>query len=200
MFFANQTTGWIGDNLGGILHTEDGGMTWTNQVSGTTWGLTSVQFLDVQEGWATAIHGIILHTSDGGNNWTTKILDSLNCGNAGDYNEIFFINPSKGWIATNNAFSNIADPVSPIVHTSDAGKTWVCQPLQTPEIASLRFINESSGWAAGWNGILYTSDGGVTWIKQLEASSGWFVDIYFIDQSRGWAVTFMGTIYRYQAS
>jgi photosystem II stability/assembly factor-like uncharacterized protein len=198
--FANQTVGWIGDNLGGILHTEDGGKTWTTQISGTTWAITSVQFLDPEEGWATAVHSIVLHTTDGGNNWTTKILDTLNCGNTGDFNDIFFISHSNGWIATNNAFSNIAYPVvSSIVHTSDAGKTWACQPMQTPETASLQFINESSGWAAGWDGIFYTSDGGVTWVNQLGDSSHLFVDLCFVDQSHGWAITFMGNIYRYQA-
>ncbi len=199
LYFASHTAGWIGDNLGGILHTEDGGMTWTPEVSGTTWAITSMQFLDTQEGWATAIRAIVLHTTDGGNNWTTKILDTLNCGNAGDYNDIFFTNHSKGWIATNNLFSNTAYPVvSPIVHTSDAGKTWICQPMQSPATLSLQFVNESLGWAAGWDGILYTCNGGQTWINQLEDSSGRFVDLCFVDQSNGWAVTFTGSIYRYQ--
>jgi photosystem II stability/assembly factor-like uncharacterized protein len=197
--FIDEQRGWIVDNFSGILHTEDGGTTLIPQKSGTTWAITSVQFLDAQEGWATATNSVVLHTTDGGNNWITKILDSLDCGNVGDYNDIFFISHSKGWIATNNVFSNIANPVSPIVHTSDAGKTWVCQPMQTPMTTALQFINENLGWTACWNEILYTSNGGGTWIKQLEDSSSLFVDLCFLDRPLGWAITFTGNIYRYQA-
>jgi len=204
MSFANLTAGWIGDNFGGILHTEDGGMTWTTQISGTSWAITSVQFLDAQEGWAVSVHGEILHTIDGGNNWTIKTLGSLDCGNTGDCTDIFFINHSLGWIATNNMLSSMANALSPIVHTSDAGKAWVCQPVPTMMTTSLQFVNERSGWAAGWNGILHTTNGGVNWDYQVEASSGTFIDLYFVglyfvDQSHGWAITFMGNIYRYQA-
>jgi photosystem II stability/assembly factor-like uncharacterized protein len=198
MSFVDEHTGWIVDNYGGILHTEDGGTTWTPQISGTTWAITSVQFMDAQEGWATATNRIVLHTTDGGNNWIVNILDTLNYGidNTVIYNEIFFINHYKGWIATISVAS-IMNSTAPIVCTSDAGKTWICQPLQTDWIASLQFLNESSGWAAGGSGILHTIDGGITWVNQLEVSSGLFVDLCFVDQSHGWAITYTGNIYRY---
>jgi photosystem II stability/assembly factor-like uncharacterized protein len=198
MSFVNEHKGWVVDNYGGILHTEDDGMNWAPQISGTTWAITSVQFLDAQEGWAVATNRVVLHTTDGGNNWTAKILDTLNYGNTVIYDDIFFCNRSKGWIATNALASSIANPVTPIVCTSDTGKTWICQPLQTDWIASLQFVNESSGWAAGGSGILHTIDGGITWIYQIEISSGLFVGLCFVDQSHGWTITYTGNIYKYQ--
>jgi photosystem II stability/assembly factor-like uncharacterized protein len=196
MSFVNEQTGWIVDNYGGILHTEDSGLNWTPQTSGTTWAITSVQFLDAQEGWATSVHREILHTTDGGNNWVIKSLGATSC--AGDYNDIFFTNNSKGWIATSNWASAMRDPISPILRTPDAGKTWACYPIQTYKNEALQFIDDASGWVVGWNGILYTNNGGLTWNYQFEASSSLFVDICFVDQSHGWALASSGNIYKYQ--
>lgn len=201
MSFVNENTGWVVDNYSGILHTEDGGITWTPQTSGTNWAITSVQFLDSKEGWATATNRVVLHTTDGGNNWTTRTLDTLNYGRQVTvvYEDIFFVNRSKGWIATNSAFSDTDFHPTPIVSTSDTGRTWNCRV--TPEnsfITAIAFLNENLGWAAGSAGILYTNDGGARWTYQLQFPNVLFVDICFVDQSSGWALTFTGNIYRYQ--
>ena len=201
MSFVNENTGWIVDNFGGILHTKDGGQTWTSQISGTSWAITSVQFFDAQEGWATATNWIILHTTNGGNKWTTKTLDNLRYGGKGGvgiFEDIFFYNRSKGWIATNSTSSSLGNPVAPIVSTSDAGISWICSPSQSEWITSLQFVSENSGWAAGMTGILHTTDGGINWVYQFEESSDTFVGLCFTDQSHGWAITFTGNIYKYQ--
>ncbi|MBN1396799.1 MAG: hypothetical protein JXA06_02095 [Bacteroidetes bacterium] len=197
MSFPNENTGWIVDNYGGILHTKDGGMTWIAQISGTTWAITSVQFLDTQEGWAVATNRVVLHTTDGGNNWTTKILDTLNYGSTVIFDDIFFYNRSRGWIATISLAGTIKS-LAPIVYTSDTGKTWICRPSQVEWIESLQFVTENLGWAVCSNGILHTIDGGITWNNQFEVSSGLLVDLYFVNQSRGWVITYTGDIYRYQ--
>lgn len=202
MSFLNENNGWIVDNYSGILHTEDGGVSWTPQTSGTNWAITSVQFLNAQEGWATATNRVILHTTDGGTNWTTITLDTLNYGNkvVVVYNDIFFVNRSKGWVATSPFFSNIDYHPTPIVSTSDSGKTWSCR--FTPDnwnITAITFVNETFGWAASNDGILSTIDGGVSWAYTLQLPDGLFVDISLVDQSHIWALTFTGNIYRYQA-
>ena len=203
MSFVNEHTGWIVDNYSGILRTEDGGMTWKPQISGTTWAITSVQFLDAQVGWATATNRVVLHTTDGGNNWSTRTLDTLNYGYGVTvvYTGIFFYGHSKGWVATNAGFSNISNPMASIVCTSDTGKTWTVQP--TPEtftINSIKFVNESEGWAGSGSGILHTTDAGQNWSYQLNVPGGIFVDIWFVDSFHGWAITFEGKIYRLQLS
>lgn len=199
--FINEITGWIVDNYGGILHTEDGGITWRPQTSGTRWAITSIQFLDANEGWATATNRVVLHTTDGGNNWTTVTLDSLDCGKKVTvvFEDIFFVNRSKGWIATTSAPSSTDYHPTPIVSTVDMGRTWSCQ--LTPEdmfVNAVTFANDQDGWGAASSGILYTNDGGSHWTYQLQFPSALFVDICLVGQSCCWALSFTGNIYRYE--
>jgi photosystem II stability/assembly factor-like uncharacterized protein len=199
MSFVDEHIGWIIDNFGGILHTKDGGTTWTPQVSGTTWAITSVQFLDALEGWAISTNAEVLHTIDGGAHWMKKDLASVHIGSgvAVVYDDIFFFNRSKGWIATNALVSSVANATAPVVSTSDAGETWTAQSSKEPWMRSIQFVDESNGWAAGMNGILHTDNAGATWAYQLQDPQAIFVDICFIDQSHGWVITFEGRIYKY---
>ncbi len=198
--FVSENTGWIVDNFGGILHTEDGGLTWTPQTSGTTWAITSVQFLDANEGWAIATNRIVLHTTDGGNHWAVQTLDSLDYGRkvVVVYQDIFFVNRSRGWIATLSEVSDTDYHRTPILDTFDAGRTWDVRV--TPEedvVNAIAFANDYVGWGACNGGILYTYDGGIHWTFQLRQPSSLFVDICSASPSRCWALSFLGGIYRY---
>lgn len=200
--FINEQAGWIVDNYAGILHTDDGGITWAPQTSGTSWGITSVQFLDSNEGWATATNRVVLHTTDGGDNWTSMTLDNLDYGNrvVVVYQDICFVSRTKGWIATTSALSDTDYHPTPVVSTSNAGKTWICQ--KTPEdmfVNALAFADDNVGWGASSRGILYTNDGGIHWSFQLQLSDALFVDLSLVGQSQCWALTFTGNIYRYKA-
>jgi photosystem II stability/assembly factor-like uncharacterized protein len=53
-------------NIGTILHTTDGGATWTSQNSGTTNRLNGVFFVDGCTGTAVGDTGMILRTNTGG--------------------------------------------------------------------------------------------------------------------------------------
>ena len=72
VYFTDVNNGWIvggiSDSLGSsyILHTEDGGTTWTQQESGTGYMLSSVHFIDANTGWVVGGGGTILHTTNGG--------------------------------------------------------------------------------------------------------------------------------------
>lgn len=59
-------TGWVVGESGTILHTTDGGNSWSAQNSGTSNWLYSVRFADANTGWAVGEHGTILHTKNGG--------------------------------------------------------------------------------------------------------------------------------------
>src|SRR6266851_3341498 len=56
---------------GTILHTTDGGASWSLQKNGTE-GLWSVTFPNAQTGWAVGPNGTILHTTDGGASWNLQ--------------------------------------------------------------------------------------------------------------------------------
>ncbi len=200
MSFVDENAGWVVDNFGGILHTENGGSTWVPQVSGTSWGITSVQFLDSQEGWATATNRVVLHTTDAGNNWKSLLLDSLDYGSqvVAIFDDICFVNRFKGWIAGTTGLGGTVVHPTPVICTTDAGKTWTVQ--RTPEnefIRAVAFLNDRVGWGASSAGILYTEDGGEHWTYQLALPHALFVDICLVDQSTCWALTFTGRIYRF---
>jgi photosystem II stability/assembly factor-like uncharacterized protein len=68
--------GWAVGTNGTIVHTTDGGTTWTGQsnpLSGTTIVLRGVEFTDATTGWAVGLGGTILHTIDGGSNWIPQL-------------------------------------------------------------------------------------------------------------------------------
>jgi len=72
--FVNDIKGWaVGEN-GNIIHSNDGGISWTWQNSGVTEWLTSVDFINEYYGWAVGLNGTILRTIDGGITWNPIIV------------------------------------------------------------------------------------------------------------------------------
>jgi photosystem II stability/assembly factor-like uncharacterized protein len=199
LFFASQSMGWMGDNLGGILRTEDGGINWGAQTTGVSRAITSIQFLDPLEGWAISIGGAVLHTTNSGANWTITTLTGLDCGNSrvGTPEDVFFCDRSTGWIATDVSMSSIANPLAAIPHTTNGGNTWICQSSPDFRISSIHFINENLGWAVAGRGILRTTDGGSNWLYEFELPTYRLIDLSIVDQSHGWALTYMGDVYKY---
>ncbi len=61
-FFINASIGWAVGKFGTIVHTFDGGASWSTQTSGTTQNLLFVQFTDASNGWAAGTSGTILET------------------------------------------------------------------------------------------------------------------------------------------
>jgi photosystem II stability/assembly factor-like uncharacterized protein len=80
VFFLDAQQGWVVDEEGHILTTDNGGSRWTMQSSGVSSVLRGVRFKDPSTGWAIGDGGVILHTTDGGTTWepqpsgTTGIL------------------------------------------------------------------------------------------------------------------------------
>ena len=67
--FVDANTGTAVGGLGTILHTTDGGSSWTSQASGTGSSLHGVCFTDVNTGTAVGYDGLILRTTNGGMSW-----------------------------------------------------------------------------------------------------------------------------------
>jgi len=64
VFFTSPDLGWLISN-GDIIHTNDGGLNWETQHSGTHI-LHDVYFTDNNNGWIVGKNGLILHTNNGG--------------------------------------------------------------------------------------------------------------------------------------
>jgi photosystem II stability/assembly factor-like uncharacterized protein len=70
------TQGWAVGKSGSIIHTTDGGNTWTAQSSPADSTLFDVDFSDSQHGIACG-YDHILRTTDGGQNWSSVGIDEL---------------------------------------------------------------------------------------------------------------------------
>jgi len=57
-------------NSGTIVHTTNGGQTWSPQTSGIQDTLRGVSFVDNSHGWVAVRTGKVLRTADGGATWT----------------------------------------------------------------------------------------------------------------------------------
>lgn len=187
VYFVNTATGWAVGEAGTILHSLDGGATWSLQASGTALDLSDVHFVDMQHGWAIGasdFSGIILHTSDGGATWRTQHTlgtDQLVA--------IHFVDARNGWAAGNRT----------VLHTTDGGATWGEQPTGldtgTASFTDVVFTDVLRGWIVGRPGlIVHTSDGGATWVMQDSGGAPDLQAVDFVDAATGWAVGRSGTV------
>lgn len=69
--FADALNGWAAGHWGVILHTTDGGETWSLQREDTAVDqpLFSIWFKDLRSGYATGLWSLLLSTDDGGETW-----------------------------------------------------------------------------------------------------------------------------------
>jgi photosystem II stability/assembly factor-like uncharacterized protein len=208
LFFTDALNGWaVGgsseicskdysqcENLGAILHTTDGGYTWTQQGAElfASWNLEffSTRFLDANNGWALAESRFpsqkifLARTTDGGASWDwvdTGINGFLGIGFHYVQGGLDFVDAQHGWLVGG---------LGKVVNTEDGGKTWNKQEIPSCTWCNLHavdFIDSQTGWIAG-EGLFRTSNGGADWTEQATGISQWFHDIEFVDGSHGWVV------------
>lgn len=167
MSFTDSLTGWIAADSGMILHTNDGGLSWDLQETGTYSDVVAIFFLDKKLGWAscnnykTVPYGTeLLKTRDGGVHWTKTNYPVENifmtC--------IQYFDSLNGWMG--------GKPHA-LVRTHDGGVTWYQAAIDTSTLAffpvlNINFLNERIGYAGGGMfdiaGVVWrTTDGGNRW-------------------------------------
>ncbi|MFC0878664.1 YCF48-related protein [Saccharicrinis sp. FJH2] len=193
--FVNKDTGWAVTSDyqwdtrkdGTILHTTDGGQTWTIQKEVEN-SFNDVFFINENEGWAVGRYGMILHTTSGGQYWTTQTSPIK-----GLITSVYFVDEDNGWIVSRDNWGEVA-------HTTNGGNTWVAQtnPSRNP-MHDVFFIDENKGWAAGLDSsVIRTTNGGETWQwYDVNVSQGFrFASVFFIDDMHGWMAGVLGVIMR----
>ncbi len=75
--FVNAQQGWAVGERTNILHTTDGGKTWTVQFKSDDYILKSVSFANDRTGWAAGEYGLIYYTENGGTTWTKQPAGSF---------------------------------------------------------------------------------------------------------------------------
>jgi photosystem II stability/assembly factor-like uncharacterized protein len=168
--FINENEGWaVGSDQvmgypGFIIHTIDGGYTWSMQYGATMMEgnyFHNVDFVDGLNGWAAAGINLIKKTTDGGVTWT-DIPCPITTFWAMD-----FIDNNRGWII---GWANNGS----VYKTMDGGNTWSKQvDLPDSTIVSVKFIDANQGWAKSRTKVYATANGDANWfLQQTTAPTG----------------------------
>ena len=149
-----------------LLQTENGGETWQPILQATKQNLprvSTMHFLNAQEGWLGARIGQTLHTTDGGKTWKVQKTGTTTA----NITDLHFINSQKGWAVTPQRRDG-----GFILHTVDGGDYWKIQAKTNQAGIAIHFADENNGWVILGNGnSLLTEDGGETWRLQTTAQS-----------------------------
>ena len=149
--FVDSQFAWAGGDGGVIIHTADGGKTWTRQNTDrrteTNNVIEGVHFLNQQAGWVAGGAGTLIHTADAGQTW-----EHQKSGTASPLDSLFMLNDLEGWACGGNGA---------LVHTADAGNTWKTQASNVPHsngmpepIWDIHFVNSTQGLAAAEFGVI----------------------------------------------
>lgn len=181
VWFKNENTGWMCSTNDTLYHTTNSGVSWSGQMKFPSDG-QKIFFINQQTGWILS-QPRLYKTTDEGKTWNV-IYSQMG-------QTFTFITPETGWMTTYSSGS------STIHKTTDGGVSWTPQYSTSNfrVIYSLEFVNENTGWAAGYREhILKTTDGGITWIQQrdMNNSTGFF-SMDFINANTGWAIGEPGT-------
>ncbi|MBU0509837.1 T9SS type A sorting domain-containing protein [bacterium] len=146
MCFVDGNRGWIGGGKPGfILHTTDGGLSWTTQYFDSTWGETIIEdlsFSDSQNGWGVGWYNTVFHTTDGGQTWIEEDV-----GSSSSHTRVCFTDVDHGWVVSENAGRTF--------YTTDGGETWnVTAAAVDGGLFDACFPDARHGWAVGREGVI----------------------------------------------
>jgi len=147
LVFTDSLHGWIVGGHGTVVHTEDGGKSWTKLFLPSPYvRCRALDFNNQMNGWIAGDG--LFHTEDGGLNWIQIPADY-----AVDFYDIQFLDSLHGWIAGENGI---------ILGTDNGGSTWH-EPesfyLTFTDLRGISFINDTTGWAVGKNGVILKVSG-----------------------------------------
>jgi photosystem II stability/assembly factor-like uncharacterized protein len=158
--FVDAKTGWAAGHWGAILHTQDGGETWTQQRGDVKQDrpLFAIHFFDANHGVAVGLWSLVLVTADGGKSWQTVEMPIPEGAKKADLNLLSLFGDDKGRIFA-------AAEKGMVLRSDDQGKHWVYLPTGYKGSFWTGLIaGDGSILAAGLRGSLYRSaDDGRTW-------------------------------------
>lgn len=166
--FVDARQGWAVGHWGLILHSQDGGETWTVQRSDleTDRPLFAVHFFDAQRGVAVGLWSLVLRTEDGGRQWQAVSPPPPEGARKADLNLYGLFADGKGRLYA-------AAERGKLLRSDDFGQSWAY--LSTGYKGSLwtgLATADGSLFAAGLRGSLFRSvDDGRSWTAVATGST-----------------------------
>jgi photosystem II stability/assembly factor-like uncharacterized protein len=185
MSFAGAS-GYAAGDFGTLLHTTDGGTTWTGLLSGTFTDLTEVQAIDADSVFAAG--GCVARRSDdGGATFSRVAFTSVESSCKEQFAAGWFVNQQTGFLALTDGT---------ILRTDNNGDTFAQKTALPGTRAAgggatpvdLRFLTDQIGVGATSDGKIYrTTDGANSW-SLISDTSRAVHSFFFVDASNGFAV------------
>ena len=167
-----------GDNIGYIMVTNDGGLTWTETTPEENSKYNKITFLDADTGWVCGENGTLLKTTDGGYTWTHHDIGYYS------FKGVHFFDHQRGVVLSRAS----------IIRTNDGGETWG-DPIDIDHnyFSTLRAFASGADnhlVAVGFDGLITKSiDGGQTWEKMSKGLTQNIKQIGFFNDTEGYAIT-----------
>jgi photosystem II stability/assembly factor-like uncharacterized protein len=190
-----QKVATFGDNsiwavgIGVILHSSDGGGTWTNQIPADYAGIQfqGVATPDGVNVWATgnAVNGYatILRSSDRGTSWTRQSGSTNDVQLLQRILDISALNSNTAWAI--GADVNAANWY--VLNTTNGGVSWTQRSNGTHDGNGIHAVDSSTIWAVSDNNTTWSTNGGATWnvtYSQIDT-----MGISAVDAQQAWAVS-----------
>lgn len=197
--FIDANTGWAAGYDGLIVHTTNGGTSWSKQTTGITTRLVALRFVDANYGWANT--GLkVLRTEDGGGTWND--MSGLDANAAIFRNTIFPVSSTVAWATAQACTPTCQRWFYRYTATSATTVTEETFGLITSgvQLHRLWLVDQDNGWAVGTSGQIWKitngSTGSPSFANQTNTSvtSANLRGIYMLDADNGWAVGDNGTI------
>lgn len=152
--FSDSRNGWAAGHGGVILHTDDGGETWTAQreCSPQNQPLFDIKFVSREVGYACGSYDTFLKTTDGGRTWA-----SLPTGFDNIYNALAFLDEDTGYLV---------GEFGTVLRTRNGGRSWEKLDLggEKSSLFGILLLSAQEILVHGISGkIMKTGDGGRSW-------------------------------------
>ena len=167
--FADAQHGWIVGEFGKIMHTSDGGETWTEQNRSLLEGSEFFDALDLpslfglfvhdaQHAIASGLEGHVARTVDGGTQWAYDDNDV----------EVPLLDPLFDLVEFEDGSGWAIGAAGEIMRKDGVGGDWhratMASELST-WLRAIDFTDSQNGWMVGGFGLIFrTTDGGKTWL------------------------------------
>ncbi|MCU0758713.1 MAG: YCF48-related protein [Steroidobacteraceae bacterium] len=198
--FADERRGWAVGHDELILHTRDGGETWSRQhwAPESQQPLLDVWFADAARGFAVGAYQTLLATTDGGASWTRRPFEPAPLPRSGppDPDQEFAPEYHLNAIAGQGSRLWIAAEAGQLYRSDDGGASW--RSLPSPYGGSffgLLPLSAEAVLAFGLRGNLYRSDdGGEAWRKLETGTTAMLTDGVALGGGRLAIVGLSGTV------